>query len=194
LTVGLLVTLVATGGDMNDVSEAESPTDPVITTTPAKSTSPSPTPSVTMRPDAAQETQPPTPEKPAAPPAPAPPAPAPPAPKPAAPQPDIYDPAIITMNPGPSTGCGEYPSGQTTYLTFTWGARDGNTVDVFYALTDTDVQASGGFILLGSDLPAAGSVKIPRTCPNGPGHRPYLTVKLVAKNSLGSATAFYWGL
>ena len=54
------------------------------------------------------------------------------------------------MNLGPTTDCGEYPSGQTIYLTFMWGARDGNSVDIYYALTDTEVQASSGFMLLGS--------------------------------------------
>ena len=98
------------------------------------------------------------------------------------------------MGPGPSTGCGEYPTGQMTYRKFTWGARDGNTVDIYYALTDIDAKATGGFMLLGSGLAATGSVQIPRRCPNGEGPLPYVTVKLVAKNSLGSATAYYWGL
>ena len=98
------------------------------------------------------------------------------------------------MNPGPSTGCGENPSGQTIYLSFSWGARDGNTVDIYYALTDTGVQASSGFILAGSGLAATGSVQIPRTCPNGAGPLPYLTVKVVATNASGSAAAYYSGL
>lgn len=98
------------------------------------------------------------------------------------------------MNPGPFVGCGEFPSGQTVYMSFSWQARANNTVDISYAYTETDVQASSGYTLLGSGLPTAGTVQIPRVCPNGAGTLPYLSVKVVANASGGSATAFYWGL
>ncbi len=98
------------------------------------------------------------------------------------------------MNPGPIDSCGEYPTGQTIYRTFSWGAREGNTVDIYYAYTETDVQATSGFTLLGSGLPTNGSVQIARSCPNGQGTYPLVTVKVVANNANGSSTAYYWGI
>ncbi|MBT2517830.1 hypothetical protein J7E29_10325 [Streptomyces sp. ISL-90] len=77
---------------------------------------------------------------------------------------------------------------------FHWEAREGNTVDVFYALTDTDAQATGGFTQIASRQGPSGSVGIPKTCPVGPGPLPYITVKAVASNANGSATSYYWGL
>ena len=111
-----------------------------------------------------------------------------------APAPAEDPPGVIAMNPGPLAGCGEYPSGQTIYRNFSWGAREGNTVDIYVAYTETSVQATGGFFSMGSGLAANGSVDIPRTCPNGEGLMPMVTVKVVASNSQGSATAYYWGI
>lgn len=106
-----------------------------------------------------------------------------------------YDPAIISMWPAePFEYCGENPEGQVIVLDFHWGAREGNTVDIFYALTDTDAQATGGFSTAASSQGSSGSVGIPRTCPVGSGTLQYLTIKLVASNANGSATAYYWGL
>ena len=105
-----------------------------------------------------------------------------------------YDPGIIGMYPGGRGSCGEDPTGQVVTLEFGWEAYEGNTVDISYAYTDGDYQATGGFILLASGLGSSGSVSIPVTCPVGPGPIPYVTVKAVASNPNGSAAAYYWGL
>ena len=191
-TAVLLVVPELNGGRTDAATVAESPGAATPTPTHADASqptppTPTPTPSTTAVPDAA----------PAVPPPPAPgqaPAPQPAPPFPGLPDPYHDLPAIIAMNLGPTTDCGEYPSGQTIYLTFIWGAREGNTVDIYYALTATEVQASSGFILLGSGLATNGSVQIPRTCPNGEGGLLRLTIKAVANNANGSATAYYWGL
>lgn len=106
------------------------------------------------------------------------------------------DPGIIGMTPGERGSCGEYPTGQVVTRDFGWQAREGNTVDIYYALTDGDYQATGDFWLLASGLGSSGSVSIPVTCPNaaGPASYSYITVKAVAINENGSAAAYYWGL
>ncbi|MFD4422023.1 hypothetical protein ACFWN7_11040 [Agromyces sp. NPDC058484] len=104
------------------------------------------------------------------------------------------DPGIIGMWPGEYASCGEYPSGQVVTRDFAWEAREGNTVDIYYAYTDGDYQATGGFMLLVSGGGTSGSVSIPRTCPVGPGPISLITVKAVANNANGSAAAYYWGL
>ena len=172
--------LAATDADMAVV--AQTPT--ASNTKPSAPASAVPTPTSTAETDVAPAD--PTPPQPAAPPAPAP------APAPA--QPATVAPGIIAMNPGAAQDCGETPHGQTVYRTFDWTARDGNTVDIYYAYTETDVQATSGFVLLSSGLPTSGSVQIPRSCPNGEGILLRITVKAVANNASGSATAYYWGL
>lgn len=104
------------------------------------------------------------------------------------------DPGIIGMYPGERESCGEYPTGQVVTLPFGWDAREGNTVDIYYALTDGDYLATDGFMLLASGLGSSGSVSIPVTCPVGPGPISLITVKAVANNENGSAAAHYWGL
>lgn len=105
------------------------------------------------------------------------------------------DPGIIGMDPGERGSCGEYPSGQVVTLDFGWKAREGNTVDIYYALTDGDYLATGGFTQLVSGGGSSGSVSIPVTCPVGSGGTfHYVTVKAVANNENGSAAAHYWGL
>lgn len=103
-------------------------------------------------------------------------------------------PGIIGMSPGERASCGEYPTGQVVSFDFGWRAREGNTVDIYYALTDADYQATGGFTQLVSGGAASGSVSIPVTCPVGTGPTHYVTVKAVASNPHGSAAAYYWGL
>lgn len=181
LTTSVLVGPSLIGGPTEATSVAESPSVAKPTPTHTGTPRPTRTPSPTTAPDSS-----PPPETSAAGEQPA--------PQPAPPQPDGELPAIIAMDLGPSTGCGADPTGQTDYLTFSWGAREGNTVDVYYALTDTDVQASSGYILLGSGLATTGSVQIPRMCTNGDAPLPYLTIKVVANNAYGSAAAYYWGL
>ncbi|MGH3704966.1 MAG: hypothetical protein ACRDT9_10085, partial [Agromyces sp.] len=102
-------------------------------------------------------------------------------------------PAIIGMSPGERGSCGENPTGQTVWLDFGWRAREGNTVEIFYALTDGDYQASGGYSLIASGG-SSGTASIPVTCPVGLGPASFVTVKAVASNPHGSAAAFYWGL
>jgi hypothetical protein len=104
------------------------------------------------------------------------------------------DPGIIGMYPGGRGSCGEDPTGQVITVGFGWEAREGNTVDIYYAYTDGDYQATGGFMLLASGQGSSGSVSIPVTCPVGPGPISLVTVKAVASNSAGSAAAYYWGL
>lgn len=104
------------------------------------------------------------------------------------------DPGIIGMYPGERGSCGQYPTGQVVTLDFGWDAREGNTVDIYYALTDGDYLATGGFMLLASGLGSSGSVSIPVTCPVGPGPTSYISVKAVAINENGSAASHYWGL
>ncbi len=106
------------------------------------------------------------------------------------------DPGIIGMYPGERGSCGEYPTGQVVARDFGWEAREGNTVDIYYALTDGDYQATGDFWLLASGLGSSGSVSIPVTCPNAaaPASYSYITVKAVAINENGSAAAYWWGL
>jgi hypothetical protein len=170
--------LVGNGAEPQPV--AESPAAATPTPTPSDQLRPTPTPSATPVPDAAPAPAEPAPGQPAAP------------PKPPAPQP--IEPGIIGMDVGSFNGCGEFPSGQTVYMSFGWTARQGNTVDVSYALTDTSARASGGFISLGSGLGVTGWVDVPRTCPNGAGPLPYITVKFVANSPTGgSATAYMWG-
>jgi hypothetical protein len=105
----------------------------------------------------------------------------------------LYDPAIIGMEPGERGSCGENPTGQVVTRDFSWQAREGNTVEIYYALTDSHVQATGGFTFLASGG-SSGTVSIPVACPVGPGPTSYITVKVVASNPLGSAAAYYWGL
>ena len=104
------------------------------------------------------------------------------------------DPGIIGMFPGERGSCGENPTGQVVTLDFGWDAREGNTVDIYYAYTDGDYLATGGFMLLASGLGSSGSVSIPVTCPVGPGPTSLITVRAVAINENGSAAAHYWGL
>jgi hypothetical protein len=104
------------------------------------------------------------------------------------------DPGIIGMFPGERGSCGEYPTGQVVTLEFGWEAREGNTVDIYYALTDGDYLATGGFMLLASGRGSSGSVSIPVTCPVGPGPTSLITVRAVAINENGSAASHYWGL
>jgi hypothetical protein len=98
------------------------------------------------------------------------------------------------MFPGARGSCGEYPTGRVVTLDFGWEAREGNTVDIYYALTEGDYQATGGFMLLASGRGSSGSVSIPVTCPVGPGPTSYITVKAVATDANVSAAAYYWGL
>lgn len=107
-----------------------------------------------------------------------------------------YHPGIIGMFPGERESCGENPTGQVVTLEFGWQAREGNAVDISYALTDGDYQATGGFMLLVSGGGDTGSVSIPVTCPVGPGPTGYVyvTVKAVATEGNVSAAAYYWGL
>lgn len=104
------------------------------------------------------------------------------------------DPAIMQMHPGPREWCGPNPTGQVVTLQFGWDARPGNTVDIYYALTDGDYLATSGFILLASGLGTSGSVSIPVTCPVGPGPTQLITVRAVANNENGSVASHYWGL
>jgi hypothetical protein len=110
---------------------------------------------------------------------------------------DPYDPnaGIIDMDPGERESCGEYPTGQVVTLDFGWKAYEGNTVDIYYALTDGDYLATGGFTQLVSGGGSSGSVSIPVTCPVGSGGTYYyVSVKAVANTPNGSAAAHYWGL
>ncbi|MEF3402415.1 hypothetical protein [Agromyces sp. CCNWLW203] len=102
-------------------------------------------------------------------------------------------PGIIGMHPGERGSCGENPTGQTVWLDFGWQAREGNTVEIFYALTDGDYQASGGYSLIASGG-SSGTASIPVPCPVGPGPWSYVSVRAVASNAQGSAAAHYWGL
>lgn len=179
LTAGGILVVPALVGSRSDIASVDEPLDvatatPTITETPSPAATPTPAPETTA--------------------AAAPDAPAPAAGQPAAPQESHELPGIIAMNPGPYIDCGENPTGQTNYLSFSWGARDGNTVDLYYAYTDGDYQATSGFVLFGSGLATNGTVQIPRPCPVGPGSVPAITVKLVANNPYGSATAYYWGI
>jgi hypothetical protein len=183
LTVTFVVIPAVAGGRADRLPIAESPTVASPTSSPSDEARPTPTPTPSATPTRDAEPAPaePAPGQPAAP------------PPPPSPKPPI-EPGVIGMEPG-SYGCGEYPTGQTVYMSFAWTARKGNTVDIYYALTDTDIKASGGFTSLGSRLAASGSVQIPRVCPNGAGPIQYVTVKVVAKSPTGgSATAFYWGI
>lgn len=105
-----------------------------------------------------------------------------------------YDPGITGMQPGERGSCGESPNGQVVTMSFRWQAREGNTVDIYYALTDGDYQATSGFSQIVSGGGESGSVDIPVTCPVGSGPYTYITVKAVASNPNGSAAAFFWGL
>ena len=78
--------------------------------------------------------------------------------------------------------------------TLTLKGRDGNTVDVYYALTDTAELATDGFIPIGAGLTAAGTLRVPRPCPQGDGPLPFVTVKVVANGATASLSAYYWGL
>ena len=98
------------------------------------------------------------------------------------------------MYPGERQDCGEYPMGQVVTLDFGWEAREGNTVDIYFALTDGDYQATGDFWLIVSGGGTSGSVSIPVKCPVMPGPYSYITVKAVASNPNGSAVSYYWGL
>ena len=83
-------------------------------------------------------------------------------------------------SPGERESCGENPTGQVVTLDFGWVAREGNTVEIFYALTDSSAQATGGFTFLASGGGSSGTVSIPVTCPVGSGLYSYITVKAVA--------------
>ncbi len=104
------------------------------------------------------------------------------------------DPGVIGMFPGERGSCGEYPNGQVVSLEFGWEAREGNIVDIYYALTDGDYMATDGYMLLASGRGSSGSVSIPVTCPVGPGPVPLITVRAVAINEHGSAASHFWGL
>jgi hypothetical protein len=182
LTMVLVVMpgLVGNGADPQPVAESPAAATPSPTPSDEPRPTPTSTPTANSSLDPAPAPAEPAPGQPAAP------------PKPPAPQP--IEPGVIGMDVGSFNGCGEFPSGQTVYMSFGWTARQGNTVDVSYALTDTSARASGGFISLGSGLGVTGWVDVPRTCPNGAGPLPYITVKFVANSPTGgSATAYMWG-
>ncbi|UOQ90318.1 hypothetical protein MUN74_05190 [Agromyces endophyticus] len=105
-----------------------------------------------------------------------------------------FDPAILGMEPGERGDCGENPTGQVVTMDMSWQAREGDTVDIYYALTESPDRATGGFTQLVSGGAESGSVTIPITCPVGSGPGLSLTVKAVARNPNGSADAYYWGL
>jgi hypothetical protein len=180
LTIAVVVGLLSsinTGGPEDVASSFESSATPTPTGTPRPTPTPTPTPTDTVIAD------PETPESTA-----------PTAPDPSAESP-LIEPGVIGMSAGPTEGCGEFPSGQTQYLSFSYVANDGNSVDISYAYTDADVQATSGFVLLGSGLPSSGTVSIPRTCPtDATGVFPLITVRVVASTAQGSATAYYSGI
>ena len=124
LAILTVVALLVAGAVTSDVGVATSATGPTDAATAEPSapatTRPTPTPTPTLT-EAAQA----EPAEPAQPDAPAAAAPA--------PAPVLLDPGIIAMEPGPGENCGEFPSGQTIYRSFSWSAREGNTVDVYYA-------------------------------------------------------------
>lgn len=104
------------------------------------------------------------------------------------------DPGILSLEAAPASSCADDPLGRTSYLPVTWRAYDGNTVDVYYALTDTAELATDGFIPIGAGLTAAGTLRVPRPCPQGDGPLPFVTVKVVANGATASLSAYYWGL
>ncbi|MCD2443183.1 hypothetical protein LQ757_12945 [Agromyces sp. SYSU K20354] len=108
--------------------------------------------------------------------------------------PGVEPPGVIGMEPGERGDCGANPTGQVVSMSFSWQARQGNTVDVYYALTDGDYKATSGFTQLVSGAGPSGSTSIPVTCPVGPGPYSFITVKVVASIPGDSATAHYWGL
>jgi hypothetical protein len=186
IAAGVALALVAvffiqglTAGRSDLALIAESPV-----ATPTASPTDDPTPTPTPTPSAATEEN--------AQPAAGAPAPAP--AQPAAPPPSAIEPGVIGMDAGATPNCGENPSGQTVYLSFSWTAREGNTVDIYYALTDGDYQATGGYSLFAGGKGVTGTVQIPRTCPVGPGPFPLMTVKVVANAPSGSATAYWSGI
>ncbi len=105
---------------------------------------------------------------------------------------DLYDPGMLEMTPGPRGICGD-PAGGTTSFDMKWVAREGNTVDILYAYTKGDYQATGGYTLLASGRGSTGTISIPVPCPPWPEPTVYVTVRAVASNSLGSSTAYIWG-
>jgi hypothetical protein len=184
LSIALVVGLVSITppGDAGDAAPSSRPSAaPSPHDTPSPSPTPTPTPTAPAEPVSAD----PGTGSGAAPPA---------APNPSEDAPG-REPGVIGMNPGPTEGCGPAPSGQTQYLAFWYDSNPGNTVDIYYAYTDGDYQATNGFILLASGLPTSGSVSIPRTCPtDANGVFPLITVKVVARTPNGSATAYYSGI
>ncbi|GAA1767009.1 hypothetical protein [Agromyces humatus] len=109
-------------------------------------------------------------------------------------EPGVEPPGVIGMEPGERGDCGANPTGQVVSMSFTWQARQGNTVDVHYALTDGDYKATSGFTQLVAGAGPSGSTRIPVTCPVGSEPTSLITVKVVASIPGESATAYYWGL
>ncbi|MFF2372147.1 hypothetical protein [Agromyces sp. NPDC058110] len=104
------------------------------------------------------------------------------------------DPGVLGMNPWELESCDDVAPGQVIHIDFEWQAREGNTVDISYALSPDPSLATAGFTQIVTGGASAGTVRIPRTCPTGVEQRPFVSIVVVASNEYGSSTANYWGL
>ena len=88
--------------------------------------------------------------------------------------------------------CGPGDGGTTRYLEMRWVARPGNTVDIYYAVTDADVRATSGFVQLVSNGPERGTVMVPRPCSEDEAVPTLLTIDAYATNEWGTSYAMSW--
>ncbi|GEM_PF-6935559 len=106
------------------------------------------------------------------------------------------DPAVMELEPVHGLDglnhCGPGDGGTTRYLEMRWVARPGNTVDIYYAVTDADVRATSGFVQLVSNGPERGTVMVPRPCSEDEAVPTLLTIDAYATNEWGTSYAMSW--
>jgi hypothetical protein len=90
--------------------------------------------------------------------------------------------------------CSNFDSGSIARKTVFWRAYGGNEVSIYVTLTTKDAIAKTGFTKIASGLKHMGRISVPFDCGTRGASTPlYYTVKLVAKNSRGSAAAYFEG-
>ncbi|WP_281886059.1 hypothetical protein [Agromyces rhizosphaerae] len=106
------------------------------------------------------------------------------------------EPAVMELEPvGGIDGfnhCGPGDAGKTLYVEMMWEARPGNTVDIYYAVTNADVRATSGFVQLVSNGPERGTVMVPRPCSEDEAEATLLTIDAYATNEWGTSYALSW--
>ncbi|WP_345061404.1 hypothetical protein [Leifsonia kafniensis] len=88
--------------------------------------------------------------------------------------------------------CPDMTSNHVVVKDFSWTAADASTVDLYVAMTDSEVQATSGYVVVASGLSPSGVAGVPISCGSS-GLGTFFTVKIVATNASGSAAAHWRG-